>query len=240
MRRVRLVSICGFSLKEFAQGHVMPYFGASGVTWCEQSNKWRIHLGSVPVESYGCLPEPGFVWYYDSRECLERIRYWHQRALAADNDACFHVTNLDFEVNRIETRRIEASMLDDLDFASIRRFRSDLQHELIYRVANLADGDYRGAKGIRTLSDLARYPDILGRALASPPFDRARIIIFPVFSLAPQRLLNLAWVRPGARLINMEQNNHLGWHACPQALARRLASEFVLDGRVSGEGGQGA
>lgn len=231
MKRVRLVSICAFSLNKAAGSQLLPHFGASSLGWCDKLNKWRIHLGSVPFESYGCLPEPGFVWYYASRECLERMRYWHQRVLEVDAYAAFHVTNLDFEVNHIETRRIDDLLLSNLDFVSIRRFRPDLQHELIRRVADLAGDDHRGSKGVRTLSDLARYPDLLGRALASPPFDRVRIVIFPVYALGSSRMCHLAWVRPGARLINIEQNTQLGWYACPQAIKESLADGFTLGNR---------
>lgn len=213
MSVVKLVSISAFKTPDGASDEASVLFGSQGVRRCVESGKWRIEMGNVPVEAYGELPASGRSFYYGFKECLEKIRKWHQRALAFDPGIHFHVAYVNFEVGVLFKDMIGEADLEGLEFVSIRRLKVELQHELFDRVANLMGTAARRAGELSKIKDLARYPHLLTAALESPPFDRIKVFIYPFCSTQTQRIGYLGWVRPGARIVGIEQNPQVAWYA---------------------------
>lgn len=214
MSIVKLVSISAFVPPSDATGEVDVFFGARRVVWCTDKNKWRIEIDNVPVDAYGQMPANGLTCYYGFKGCLDKIRKWHGRALERDRAVRFHVSYLNFEVGSLFKDMIGVDDLRGLEFVSIRRLKAELQHELFDRVATmLSKGAEGGAARLEKIRDLAHYPHLLAEAGSTPPFDEIKVFVFPFCSTQTQRVGYLALVRPGARLVGIEQNPQVDWYA---------------------------
>jgi len=213
MSVVKLVSISAFKTPEKAEGVPSIFFGANGVRRCNVSGKWRIEMGNTPVEAYGSLPASGLSFYYGFKECLDKIRQWHKRALEHDPAIHFHVAHINFEVGPLFKGMIGVDDLEGLEFVSIRRLKVELQHEIFDRVVGLIGNAARQAGTLEKIKDLARFPHLLAEALSSHPFDRIRVFIYPFCSTQTNRIGYLGWVRPGARIVDIEQNPQVAWYA---------------------------
>lgn len=238
MSVVKLVSISAFKTPDSATGEPSVLFGAKHVQWCEASGKWRIEMGNVPVDAYGNPPDSGLSFYYGFKECLDKIRKWHKRALEFDPAIHFHVSYVNFEVGPLFKDMIGPADLEGLEFVSIRRLKVELQHELFDRVVGLVGNAAREAGALTKIKDLARFPHLLAEALSAPPFDRIKVFIYPFYSTQTQRIGYLGWARPGARVVGIEQNPQVAWYATlgepwlKNVDAKAMVSKCVASGRA--------
>lgn len=180
--------------------------------------KLELVADSVPfhAESFkNKAPKPGFglLMLYGIRDSLEEMQYW--RIKAREMGAEFVSADFEFEVGTIEPKLTDRQLLTATAgqnrFLNFRRMKSELQTQVLESFAAYANSDgMESDENLSRVSQIANRPDLFDRLLVDDrDFAALDILVIPVADddAFPGKMRQLAYVKPGARVLTILQGS---------------------------------
>lgn len=180
--------------------------------------KLELLADSVPfhAESFkNKAPKPGFglLMLYGIRDSLEEMQYW--RIKAREMGAEFVSAEFEFEVGTIEPKLTDRQLLKATAgknrFLNMRRMKSDLQTQIFETFSAYANSDgEKSDENLSRVSQIANRPDLFDRLLVDDrDFAALDILVIPVADddAFPGKMRQLAYVKPGARVLTVLQGS---------------------------------
>tara|TARA_B100001105_G_scaffold64845_1_gene50752 strand:+ start:1096 stop:1905 length:810 start_codon:yes stop_codon:yes gene_type:complete len=178
--------------------------------------KLQLLASSAPFHSdafKGRAPKPGhgLLALYGHRDALEELQYW--RARAREMKAEFAYCNFDVQVDRIIEVLVDRKRLRDnheAKFLNLRRTMSGLQSEIFERFAGYVASEGGTNTAMTAVSHIATRPDLFDRFFEDDKdFKHLSVFVIPVAddSDVPGKMRQMAYVRPGAKVLNIVQGS---------------------------------
>lgn len=156
-------------------------------------------------------PGHGLLALYGHRDALEELQYW--RARAREMKAEFAYANFDVEVDRITETLVDRARLRDARdarFLNMRRTMADLQTEILERFAGYVSEEPGRSAEMTKVVHIATRPDLFDRMfMDDKDFAHLSVFVIPVAddNEAPGKMRQVAYVRPGAKVLNIVQGS---------------------------------
>lgn len=188
--------------------------GGSGDARFLEDGKLQLLAGSAPFHSRKLaarIPKPGhgLLALYGHRDALEEVQFWRNQA--RELKAEFAYVNYDVQVDRIHDGLVDRTRLlegRDARFLNMRRTMNGLQTDILERFQGYV-AEERGPKNSMTaVSHIALRPDLFDRLFEDDKdFQHLSVFVIPVADdpETPGRMRQLAYVRPGATVLNEVQ-----------------------------------
>lgn len=160
-------------------------------------------------------PKPGFglLMLYGIRDSLEEMQYW--RFKAREMEAEFVCAEFEFEVGTIEPKLTDRQLLKATAgknrFLNLRRMKSELQTQVLESFSAYANSDGEETdENLSRVSQIANRPDLFDQLLVDDR-DLAALdmLVIPVADdeAFPGKMRQLAYVKPGARVVSIVQDS---------------------------------
>lgn len=156
-------------------------------------------------------PGHGLLALYGHRDALEELQYW--RARAREMKAEFAYCNYDVQVDRITELLVDRKRLlenHDAKFLNLRRTMSSLQTEIFERFAGYVASEGRTNMSMTAVSHIATRPDLFDRLFEDDKdFKHLSVFVIPVADdvETPGKMRQMAYVRPGSKVLNVVQGS---------------------------------
>jgi hypothetical protein len=178
--------------------------------------KLELLAASVPfhADSFkGRAPKPGhgFLALYGHRDALEELQYW--RAKAREMNAEFAYCNYDVQVDRISEVLVDRKRLregQDMRFLNLRRTMATLQTQIFERFSGYVAEEGGAQAAMTAVSHIATRPDLFDRLFEDDKdFKRLSVFVIPVADdlEVPGKMRQVAYLRPGAKVLNVVQGS---------------------------------
>lgn len=208
MSVIKLVSMVGFRYRENDAPEIL--FGADAVRFDEVRGQWVFSMGNVPTVEAMALPSQGLSLLYGFREVIDETAYWKKRV--EDVGGEFHAAYLNVEVGEIHRATVGKAEIESLKFASIRRLKSELQHEILDDFSRQAKEESMDLKAFSRVKEIARHPEFLDHTLNLPIFRNLEVFVYPVEDM--EKVKYFAYVKRAALkhcAIGIDQNERMQW-----------------------------
>lgn len=192
-------------------------YGASSARLGDDG-KLELLADSVPFHSGSFkskAPKPGFglLMLYGIRDSLEEMQYW--RIKAREMGAEFVSAEFEFEVGTIEPKLTDRQLLKATAgknrFLNLRRMKSELQIQVLESFSTYAKSDGEETdESLSRVSQIANRPDLFDRLLVDDrDFAALDVLVIPVADddALPGKMRQLAYVKPGAKVLSVQQNS---------------------------------
>jgi len=135
---------------------------------------------SLPGDKTPPAHSIGILMLYGFRDGLEELG--RQRKLLTEDKAerLFHPVSIDFDVGVICTRVVSLDLVPAQRFLNIKRTTAEVQHLIRDRFEAFIRADGGEPEDVKRIQQIARRPDLFGRLVQEPPFDKVEILVFPV------------------------------------------------------------
>jgi hypothetical protein len=194
---------------------VTPLYGASAARFGDDG---RVELlaDNAPfhADSFrGKEPKPGhgLLMLYGIRDSIEEIQFW--RTKAREMEAEFASATVEFDVGGIEVGLTDRPLLKakagENRFLNMRRMKSSLQTEILERFQHQVRLEGQDVDDeMRRVAQIANRPDLFDN-LFEHDRDMAHldVLIIPVADNpeSPGHMRQMAYVRPGAQVVSLQQ-----------------------------------
>lgn len=182
------------------------------------SGKLELLADSVPFRSRkfdsrkpadGC----GMLMLYGVRDTLDEIHHW--RTYAREHQLEFASAEYELDVGNIEVGLVNRQTLKEhgteMAFANLRRMTVSLQSEILHRFSEYAISEGVGIdEEMRRISQIATRPDLFDKLLQDDrELANLSVLVIPVADdpALPGRMRQLAYVRPGVKVVSVVQSN---------------------------------
>lgn len=219
MSKIKLTAFAAFTVNPNSKKASIA-FGATGIQLGPDGRR-IITMGSVPLHTRKMeVPDDGLTLLYGMRDAIDELKLRRDAAVAAGKE--FHYADVDVEVGSVEAGLVNEKNVVGLKFANVRRMTVKLQTIILD-----AFGGYVEEAGGRlpgemsTIKQIATRPDLFGKLLAEHPlFKTIDVLAFPVSDNAGQSapFRQLAYVRPGANILCIEQNTEINEFVLPESM----------------------
>lgn len=156
----------------------------------------------------------GLLMLYGIRDTLDEVMKWRKLAREKPN-TFFASAEIEIEVGQLESGLVDRKMLKaqgaEMAFANLRRMTADTQTEILDRFAEYAAQDKLKPKtDMSRISQIAMHPEYFDRLFQDDrAFKHLSIFVIPVAD-NPEvkgRMRQLAYVRPGAKIVGIKQGS---------------------------------
>lgn len=202
----------------------------------DDNGKLELLADSVPFHAGSFknkAPKPGFglLMLYGIRDSLEEMQYW--RIKAREMGAEFASAEFEFEVGTIEPKLTDRQLLKATAgknrFLNLRRMKSELQIQVLESFSAYAKSDGEESdENLSRVSQIANRPDLFDRLLVDDQdFAALDVLVIPVADddALPGKMRQLAYVKPGAKLLSIQQNSDESQILLPSWMADTRAAE---------------
>lgn len=178
--------------------------------------KLQLLAASAPFHSDAFkarAPKPGhgLLALYGHRDALDELQYW--RARAREMKAEFAYCNFDVQVDRISDALLDRKRLresHDSKFLNLRRTMTGLQTEIFERFAGYVAAEGGTNTTMTAVSHIATRPDLFDRLFDDDKdFKHLSVFVIPVADdlEVPGKMRQMAYLRPGSKVLNVVQGN---------------------------------
>ena len=173
----------------------------------------------------------GMLSLYGHRDALEELSFW--RAKARELGAEFAYVNYDIEVGAISGILLDRAMLlanSSVHFLNMRRARTTLQHEIRDRFKGYVKSEADTNTIMTEVAHIAKRPDLFDRLFQDDKdLQQLSVLVIPVADdlEVPGRMRQLAYMRPGLKVLNVVQGSDQVEVLMPSWLIdEKLAEQF--------------
>ncbi len=205
------VALTAFSVfRKVTNNDVEILCGASAVRTTDHGV--TLEVTSVPLRDniFPQFPRGSLALLYGFRDALDELS--RQRLGARDRRAEFASLNIAVDVGDVVVGHVALDTLRKARFANVKRMTAELQDLILTRFARYAAAKSKSSSeysaGATRLERLARHPELFDRLLATDSdFKNLDVLVIPTASLdAPDRIRQVALLRPQARILTCTQN----------------------------------
>jgi hypothetical protein len=208
-KRERVAGQPGFTVERIC--------GASAARVCDDGSI-ELLADSVPFhapsfQSKSPRPGNGLLMLYGIRDALDEMQYWRTRA--RDLGAEFAHAEFEFAVGTIEVGLTDRPLLKAAAgrnrFLNVRRMSAALQSDVLLHFSEYSDSEGTPLdERLPRLAQIASRPDLYDKAfIDDADLGRLDILVIPVADdpSSPKAVRQVAYVRPNARCVSVNQGN---------------------------------
>ena len=236
---VKLTAFASFTVPKTGVDLKVAYGASRGVIAGEGEESRRyLEMGNVPFGRRGVkAPEGGLLMLYGFRDNIDELK--DRRAAAREAKAEFHYGEVEAEVgvNGIVVGIIDRKALNGLRFANVKRMSADLQSDILSAFSSyVKEEGGREKEDMSKIRQIAQRPDLFCRLLdEDPDMKSMEVLVIPVADdpQYPARIRQVAYVRQGAHILNIDQNTEQNkfvlpqWMLVPRKTALKQATKSV-------------
>jgi hypothetical protein len=222
--KLELTTFCLFRSQGWGQSRTAEAGSGAVAARISDSGKIQLLAGSVPFNSAvfaerAPAPGSGLLMLYGIRDTLDELQRW--RAIARERGMSFAQAKITVEVGYIEVGLTDRTTLRKFStvaeprlwpsrFLNVRRMTAGLQSEVLHRFSKYVEEAKESVDiNMARVSQIATRPDLFERLFKDDIDFQANldILVIPVADSPDGRIRQLAFVRPGAKIVSIEQGS---------------------------------